>query len=976
MTATLLIKFTGGMSEHGPHIPALGPDGLIYIVVGNFAAPDAQIAKDSPHRHFYEGDLVQPKYEDAGGHAVGFKAPGGVVLRTDLEGSFVERFAGGLRNAYSIAFNRDGELFTYDSDMEWDEGLPWYRPTRVLHIVPGAEFGWRSGWSIWPAYFLDSLPPILETGRGSPSGIEVYEHYAFPAQYHGAMFACDWTNGRILAITLRPAHGTYQATSETFIEGKPLNVTDAKVGPEGALYFCTGGRATEGGVYRVVYDGAPAAPRLTGIQRALQQPQFYSAYSREAIAAVQEQLGDEWGTELARVALDARSPTSLRLRALDLMHLYGPFPSTELLVEASKDAQPMVRARSAALMGLHADETTHQRLVELLEDAHPTVRRRALEALVRAKQEAPIDRTIALLGDPDAYVAWAARMALLEQPAEQWGEKVIAAESLRVFNHASAALLALATDRETALKVLARAELFLRGYASDDDFVDLLRVMQVAMHRGNIAGDDVPRLRALLAEEYPANAPQPDSPGHRINRELLRLLAHMQESSILPRVIEEATGHGPLEDRLHAAIHARFITAGWTQKQKETMLGFFEQARDIEGGYSLSRYIENVARDFVANFTDDERAAVLRHAQHWPAAALGVLMKLPENPGPEMLAHLREIDGQLAGNDKEAAQRLRIGIAAVLARSKDEQAMAYLRSCFENEPERRPILAMGLAQSPEGENWPLLIRALPVLDGPSAVEVLQNLLRVEVVPEKADSVRQVILCGLRLGGDGGEHAVKLLEFWFDEQLGGPDDSVAAKLKAAQAWYSREFPEEPPATLPVESAQTRYTLGDLEKFLSDKQTQGDPGRGEFVFTKAQCVKCHRFGNRGEVVGPDLTTVSRRFQKKEVLESVLLPSHVISDQYASKNILTTDGRQITGIVGRAGPGQLVILTPNAQKLLLRESDVEQMEPSSVSAMPEGLFNNLTLEEIADLFAYLYSPTMGSRRTARRAEAGAGR
>jgi hypothetical protein len=147
---TALVEFEGPMGEHGPHAPALGPDGLIYVIVGNHTGVKKAFDPQSPYRHSYEGDLPLPKYEDASGQIAGTKAPGGMVIRTDADGSFVQLFAGGLRNAYDLSFNERGDLFTCDSDMEWDLGLPWYRPTRVNQLASGAEFGWRSGWSPWP----------------------------------------------------------------------------------------------------------------------------------------------------------------------------------------------------------------------------------------------------------------------------------------------------------------------------------------------------------------------------------------------------------------------------------------------------------------------------------------------------------------------------------------------------------------------------------------------------------------------------------------------------------------------------------------------------------------------------------------------------------------------------------------------------------------------------------------------------------
>lgn len=141
-----MLKFTGEMAEHGPHDPVLGPDGLIYVMMGDHSKPERADDPSSPYHHPYEGDLISPRDEDPNGYGVGVKAPGGRVLRTDASGSFFETFAAGFRNPYSFVFTRNGEMITHESDMEWDVGMPWYRPTRLLHVVAGGDYGWRSGW--------------------------------------------------------------------------------------------------------------------------------------------------------------------------------------------------------------------------------------------------------------------------------------------------------------------------------------------------------------------------------------------------------------------------------------------------------------------------------------------------------------------------------------------------------------------------------------------------------------------------------------------------------------------------------------------------------------------------------------------------------------------------------------------------------------------------------------------------------------
>ncbi len=480
---TTLLKFTGEAAEHGCHAVTLGPDGLLYVVLGNHTQLAKEPAPTSPYHHPYEGDLV-PKYEDPHGEAVGIKAPCGTIVRTDVNGTFAEIFAGGLRNCYDIAFNRAGELFTWDSDMEWDVGLPWYRPTRLLHATPGAEFGSRSGWSVWPDYYFDGMPTLLDTGRGSPTGMVVYNHVMFPRRYHDALFMGDWSRGRILAIRLKPQGGTYKAETETFATGKPLNVTNLTVGPDGALYFCTGGRDSEGGIYRIVWQGTVPPDVLNfgeGIQQAIRQPQLNSAFARQKIAAIKQKLGAAWDLEIVKLADNPSADAIERCRALELMQLFGPFPTGAQLVRLGGDPDAQVRAKAAYLMGLHSDDVTRRALVKMLQDSDLRVQRVVCESLARAGAKPTFQEVSPLLAGDSRSVSYAATRLLETLPRDDYRKAILETKNTRLFLQGALALMQMDPDHDTCQAIMERSGAIMKGFVSDPDFIDLLRVMQLAL---------------------------------------------------------------------------------------------------------------------------------------------------------------------------------------------------------------------------------------------------------------------------------------------------------------------------------------------------------------------------------------------------------------------------------------------------------------------------------------------------------------
>lgn len=242
--------------DHGVHAVMPTPDGeALYLVTGNNTRP-TELADSSPVRQVWGEDHLLPSMPDGRGHNRGVLAPGGIIYRVSPDGKKFEAVANGFRNVFDAAVSQDGELFTYDADMEYDFNTPWYRPTRICHVVSGAEYGWRNGAGKRMPFYADNLPAVLEIGPGSPTGMTFGYGAKFPAKYQQALFALDWSWGKLYAVHLQPNGSTYTATKEEFLTGAPLPITDAIIHPDdGAMYFTIGGRRVQSGLYRVTYVG-------------------------------------------------------------------------------------------------------------------------------------------------------------------------------------------------------------------------------------------------------------------------------------------------------------------------------------------------------------------------------------------------------------------------------------------------------------------------------------------------------------------------------------------------------------------------------------------------------------------------------------------------------------------------------------------------------------------------------------------------
>jgi putative heme-binding domain-containing protein len=670
----LIEQATAAIQDHGPHAPLFGPDGYLYWVMGNFSYIYKDRSPLSPVRGWEEATLLEAR--DPRGFGDQYNGnPAGMVIRKAIASRGAgntpelgvntpadwELFAHGFRNEYDAAFNSQGELFTFDSDMEWDRDLPWYRGTSTAHVVPGGDYGYREGSDKHPRYYFDDAPIMEDQGRGSPTGVTVLQSYNYPREYWDMVLQADWSRGRVIGTAAARSGASYAGKSMNFMYGEPLNVTDLEVGPDGNLYFSLGGRSTAGGIYRVVYRGSDAMQKpaaTTPLDRVLTAMQPLAPYSRELARATKEQLGERgWQQQLIAVIRNTQAPAERRARALELLQVFGPFPDEALLASLRGDPAWEVRAASTYSLGLKPTDSARRELVARLKDPDPFVQRRAAEALLRTGVNPtmlnapinPVQDVFPLLANPDRSLRYAARTLLRELNTNQWKEAAFAAST---YPQAEEALMAYiqtmkAPDIWSATRLARRDLELLQPNPSGRELLDLIRVIQrtIMVSNGvtNIpAGASTTGVMQTRQAEginggappRPANAPPPGPPqggqgqiqpvftqigttllqrfpfpDSLVNREAARVFAALKTPGAVPKLAAELNRPGnSREQQLHMAYMLSFIDTGWDDASVNQMIAFFERVyrEGWKGGAGFAPELTLIRDRFLSNLPPDK----------------------------------------------------------------------------------------------------------------------------------------------------------------------------------------------------------------------------------------------------------------------------------------------------------------------------------------------------------------------------------
>jgi putative heme-binding domain-containing protein len=682
-------------------------------------------------------------------------------------------------------------------------------------------------------------------GRGSPTGVVSYQAWAYPAEWRDVLLEADWSRGRILYSKLTPEGATYKMRADLaeFVHGDPLPVSDMEIGPDGMLYFTTGGNGAEGGLYRVRYVGTEPVgkPETSGIHAVTRQAQPLSSWGYAAIESVKTSMGARFASELERVARDRTEPSEDRFRALFELQRHGPPPRVDLLRALATDPDAQVRATVVYLAGKQTTAGAKAIAAAALKDSSALIRRRALEALVRQGLSAdtpafaPVADIYALLADPDRFVRYAARVALEKTPQAEWKDTAMAEtnpvpamEALLAVNNTAATDADRLPILEKTIQWMARAGL------SHDQRLNALRMYEIAAVDSRAGAPPEVRVRAhdALIDQFPGQ-------DARLNIEMAKVLAYSNQPDVIdkifaampkddgipsprPAYLRNVASHdvsGVVGDN-HAEqmdyVYAlRIITNGWTPAQKAKLVDWFAISTKWRGG--IRGTLNNLWNASMQFFTEDEKKA---------ASAKVPTLGAPANAG--------------FGGGAGAPGTMMAGV-------------------------------------PPGRG------ATPAGAAPGAG---------------------------RRGGRGGRGGAP-----------SPKDEIIGTM-----------------------------LGNPGRGGG----AANPDDGQQVFSSV-CAACHRFGDAGNDVGPDLTDVRSRFTRRAILESIFYPSDVIDDRFALWTIQLRGGDSRSGIITTEDDQKVMLKSGADAPVTIAKAQFVSRRKSDVSLMPD-LTDSLTQQQIRDVAAFL--------------------
>lgn len=825
------------------------------------------------------------------------------------DGTDVEALAGGgMDNPVEVAFTAEGDVIgtvalfdahprREDALVHWVRGgvYPRAEQTEVL-----AEFR-RTG---------DLLPPIRRFGQIAPAGILIYQSEAIPGLQSSLLFA-QFNTHKVVRSVLERHGSTYRASAEDFLtcDDPDFHPTDVVEDADGSLLVIdTGGW---------FYNGCPHSKTA--------KPDIKGGIYRVRPAR-RSPPRDPRGAELAWRGFSPKDLVAL---------LSDPRPAVrdravERLVERGSDAVPTAAAG--------------------LEDGPIALRRQCAWALARIGDEPARKKLREALLDEDSALLLPLIKGLGElrdEPAVELVRRLLERSTDPFVRREAASFLGRMRDKGSVPALLAAIPGAVDRFEEHAILYALLEIGDAASTRPGLSQED-PRVRRgalIVLDQLPGVTLREEevldllaSPDGALEAEALGVLARRPE---LAGGLEKALEKWLSETGIPAQRRAALLAAIPRLAQRPNVQRLLGNALAAADGSADSLEIALAAAAHLApEVRPKEWSAGIARAlgEPRPSTRDAAVRAAAGVDDPAIVAKLREI-----ARSENVPTAIRLAAARSLAASKAPVEPALftwlLRRLSDSEsPADRLDAAevLGASRLTGAEQWSLLERLggagtlefaalLEAFATPSSPEVSEGLTRaldpiVQRRPELAAVVR----------------------------------SLGPRLLAACPAPQKERLQKVLDGLPAPAGAER--IQRLDGVLAG----GDARKGRDVFhsAKASCFACHRAGAAGGEIGPDLSKIGAIRSRRDLLESVVLPSASFVRGYESRVVATHGGEVLTGVVRSENSDEVVLVDSRRRERRLPRDQIVDVASGAVSIMPEGLDHALSEEELRDLMAFLES------------------
>ncbi len=899
---------------HDSHGLIVGPDGRLYFSIG-----DRGYSIDLPNGK----RLHDPS--------------SGAVFRCELDGSNLEVYATGLRNPQELAFDDYGNLFTGDNNSDSGDKARW------VYIAEGGDTGWRMHYQympdrgpfnrekIWHQYHLEQpafiIPPVTHLGDG-PSGLAHYPGTGLSDEYRNRFFLCDFRGTSSVSGIRTFRSQSKGAFFELIDDEQPIwhiLATDIGFGPDGHIYisdWINGWQGVnKGRIYRF------SDPKFSN-----------SEIVKEVQTLLAQGLSD---TPIFRV-LELMNHADRRIRQMAQFELVNRKLDAELKTLAQSESPEMGRIHALWGIGqrIRSGENAAlaQVIIDLLDVPSGEIRAQAAKLVGDLRISVDSKRLIKILNDTNQRARYFAAIAIGKFDFPDVRKPLL--EMLRINNgedpairHAAIMGLAGQLDHQSSSKKTDDQSMELIELARQSDSVEVRRAVAVVLRRqksrrvaeflqfetNELVLDEVSRaiydvpIAPAMSELATQLDQLPTSSDHFIRRALgaANFLGGKQNAERIAALAANPTASKAMR------VEALEILGQWaTPTSRDRVMGAWREIGTRAGNdavAALSPVFENIIND-----SKTQNPAI--------AAAKTLGIKASERPLQELFAN--------ENTDEATRMKVLLALSELNASNLDEL-------CRRAANDKSPKLRMAAREVCAAKKFEMI-------GNPS---FWNKGLKSSDLTERQHVY--LILASANLTDD--PRVLKIIEGQLSQLLQGkiPETDRLDLTDAAQSWKQQGKVE----ALLNEYFATMDT-NDPASINRDTLLGGDMDRGSEIFwnrTSVYCQRCHQIADRGGAVGPNLSDIALKKDRKYLLESMVAPDKTIAENFETTIILDLDGNTLSGIVQKETDEFIQLIDVEAKVHTIQKDNIEGRRKGQ-SAMPIDLVKNLSQKDIRDVVEFL--------------------